>query len=83
MVERRSECLAPTGALGRPNPRWLALLIRHGYEIYCGFDADSTGENMATEMIALYPSVKRFRPIHRDWNDVLMSKLVPTPLPSA
>ena len=39
--------------------------------IYCGFDSDSAGENMAKEMIALYPSVKRLRPIEHDWNDVL------------
>jgi hypothetical protein len=64
-------CISTAGA--RPNPRWLALLIHHGYEIYCGFDADDTGENMATEMIALHPSVKRLRPLQHDWNDVLKS----------
>ena len=42
--------------------------------IYCGFDSDSAGENMAKEMIALYPSVKRLRPIQHDWNDVLKSQ---------
>jgi len=72
-------CISTAGA--RPNPRWLALLIRHGYEIYCGFDADDTGENMATEMIALYPSVTRLRPMQHDWNDVLKSKALPIPLP--
>jgi hypothetical protein len=72
-------CISTAGA--RPNPLWLALLIHHGYEIYCGFDADDTGENMATEMIALYPSVKRLRPIHHDWNDVLKSKALPIALP--
>jgi hypothetical protein len=72
-------CISTAGA--RPNPRWLALLIHHGYEIFCGFDADNTGENMATEMIALYPSIKRLRPMHHDWNDVLKSKALPMPLP--
>ncbi len=64
-------CISTSGA--RPNPRWLPLLIRRGYDIYCGFDSDSAGENMAREMIALYPSVKRLRPIQHDWNDVLKS----------
>jgi hypothetical protein len=72
-------CISTAGA--RPNPRWLALLIHHGYEIYCGFDSDDTGESMATEMIALHPSVKRLRPMHHDWNDVLKSSVLPIPLP--
>jgi hypothetical protein len=70
-------CISTAGA--RPSPRWLALLINHGYEIYCGFDADDTGENMAAEMIALYPSVKRLRPTQHDWNDELKLNLVPLP----
>jgi hypothetical protein len=72
-------CISTAGA--RPNPRWLALLIHHGYQIYCGFDADDIGENMATEMIALHPSVKRLRPMQHDWNDALKSKPLPIPLP--
>ena len=64
-------CISTSGA--RPNPRWLPFLTRQGYEVYCGFDSDSAGENMAREMIALYPSVKRLRPIQHDWNDVLKS----------
>jgi hypothetical protein len=72
-------CISTAGA--RQKPLWLPLLIHHGYEIYCGFDTDDTGENMATEMIALYPSVKRLRPMHHDWNDVLKSKALPIALP--
>ncbi len=62
-------CISTSGA--RPNPRWLPSLIRQGYQVYCGFDSDSAGDNMAKEMIALYPSLKRLRPIEHDWNDVL------------
>ncbi|MFB3905791.1 MAG: DUF3991 domain-containing protein [Acidobacteriota bacterium] len=37
-------CLSASGA--SPNPAWLPSLIRPGYEIYCGFDTDPTGEKM-------------------------------------
>jgi hypothetical protein len=62
-------CVSTSGA--RPNPRWLPSLIRQGYEVYCGFDSDSIGDNMAKDIIALYPSIKRLRPTQHDWNDVL------------
>lgn len=64
-------CISTSGA--RANPSWLSELIRQGYEIYCGFDTDSTGDQMAHALIALYPSVKRLRPSQHDWNDVLKS----------
>jgi hypothetical protein len=62
-------CISTSGA--RSNPSWLPEFIRQGYEIYCSFDTDSTGEQMAAALIALYPSVKRLRPDQHDWNDVL------------
>lgn len=62
-------CVSTAGA--RANPAWLAPLFIDQSEIYCGFDADSTGDRMADEMIALYPAVKRLRPSLHDWNDVL------------
>jgi len=70
-------CISTSGA--RPNPRWLPLLIRQGYEIYCGFDSDPTGENMAHEMMALHPGVKRLPPSHHDWNDALTSQQILSP----
>ena len=65
-------CISTAGA--RPNPRWLAPLIAQGDLVYCGFDADPTGENMARAMIALHPTVQRLRPPHHDWNDVLKAR---------
>jgi len=62
-------CLSTAGI--RPNPRWLAPLLGQGCEVYCGFDADPTGDAMAHAMIALHPTVKRLRPTRHDWNDVL------------
>jgi hypothetical protein len=62
-------CVSTSGA--RPNPRWLPWLIRQGFEIYCGFDSDATGEAMASNMSALHPTIKRLRPVQHDWNDVL------------
>jgi hypothetical protein len=63
-------CISTSGS--RPNPRWLPSLIHQEYVIYCGFDSDSTGDNMANTMIALHPSIKRLRPALHDWNDVLL-----------
>jgi hypothetical protein len=65
-------CISTAGA--RANPRWLGALIAQSYQIYCGFDADTTGENMARSMISLHPSVKRLRPALHDWNDVLQAQ---------
>lgn len=62
-------CLSTAGA--RPNPRWLQPLLDQGHPVYCGFDADPTGDDMARAMTALHPTVKRLRPPEHDWNDVL------------
>jgi hypothetical protein len=66
------QCLSTAGA--RPNPQWLQLLLEQGRQIYCGFDADPTGEDMAHAMIALHPTIKRLRPSRHDWNDVLKAQ---------
>jgi len=66
-------CISTAGA--RPNPHWLSTFIDQGYQIYCGFDADPTGDDMARTMISLYPTVQRLRPSLKDWNDVLRSSL--------
>ncbi len=64
-------CRALSTAGAHPNPPWLSNLVNKGYEIFCGFDSDKAGDTLADKMIALYPSIKRLRPIHHDWNDVL------------
>ena len=65
-------CLSTAGA--RPNPRWLRPLLNQGHPVYCGFDADPTGDDMARAMTALHPTVKRLRPPEHDWNDVLKAQ---------
>jgi hypothetical protein len=65
-------CLSTAGA--RANPRWLVDLVDQRGPVYCGFDADPTGEAMAQAMIALYPTVQRLRPPQKDWNDVLKAR---------
>lgn len=62
-------CLSTAGA--RPDPAWLPALIAQGLPLYCGFDADPTGEAMAQRMQELHPSVHRLRPPAKDWNDLL------------
>ncbi len=56
-----------------PNPAWLPPLVKKGYEIFCGFDSDATGETCAKKMAHLYPTVKRLTPDRHDWNEVLCS----------
>jgi hypothetical protein len=62
-------CLSTAGA--RPNPAWLPPLLAQHHRLYCGFDADPTGDQMAQAMIALHPDIHRLRPPRHDWNDVL------------
>ncbi len=69
LLHPSSLCVSTSGA--RPNPRWLPLFLSQGLPVYCGFDADSTGDATAQQMIALYPAVRRLRPPEHDWNDVL------------
>lgn len=64
-------CISTAGA--RPNPLWLSELLDRKIQIYCGFDADPTGDQMADRMISDHPSIKRLRPRLHDWNDVLTS----------
>jgi hypothetical protein len=65
-------CLSTAGA--RPNPLWLKPLLEQPCQVYCGFDADPTGDNMAAAMITLHPAIKRLRPPAHDWNDVLKAQ---------
>lgn len=62
-------CVSTAGA--RPNPLWLAWLLKQGWQLYCGFDTDATGEQIARTMIALHPAIRRLRPQAHDWNDQL------------
>ena len=71
-IHPQHRCISTAGA--RSNPRWLAALIQQGCQVYCGFDADETGESIARAMIALYPTVKRLRPPLHDWNHVVKSQ---------
>jgi len=75
LLHPSSRCVSTSGT--RPNPHWLPAFLSQGVPLYCGFDADSTGDAMAQQMIALYPAVHRLRPADHDWNDVL--KHHPTP----
>ena len=66
-------CLSTAGA--RPNPAWLPPLLAQHHRLYCGFDADPTGDRMAHAMTAIYPAIQRLRPPLHDWNDVLTASL--------
>lgn len=66
-------CLSTAGA--RANPRWLRRLLESGKPVYCGFDADATGDAMARAMVEAHPNIQRLRPALKDWNDVLRSRV--------
>lgn len=68
----RTLCIPTAGA--RPNPPWLGPLLKTGKPVYCGFDADSTGDDMARAMIQLHPKVRRLRPALKDWHEVLKER---------
>lgn len=68
----RALCVSTTGT--RPNPLWLPAMIERGKPVYCGFDADPAGDDMACAMIKRYPTVQRLRPARKDWNDVLKAR---------
>jgi DNA primase len=65
-------CISTSGV--RANPPWLRRLITRGYRIHCGFDTDQPGEDAASQMLALHPTVQRLRPPAHDWNDSLASR---------
>lgn len=65
--------LAISTSGANPNPAWLPRLIKKDYEIFCGFDSDVTGDSCADKMALLYPTVKRMKPKHHDWNVTLRS----------
>jgi protein strawberry notch len=67
-----SLCISTAGA--RTSPRWLESLVSDVRQIYCAFDADPTGDDMARGMIELYPQVRRLRPPSQDWNEALCAK---------
>lgn len=66
---RAYRCLSTSGA--RPDPAWLPALLHSALPLFCGFDADPTGDAMAHRMIELHPAIARLRPPAKDWNDVL------------
>jgi hypothetical protein len=72
LLHPASLCLSTSGA--RPNPHWLPGLLSQCLTVFCGFDADATGDDMAEQMIASNPSIRRLRPSLHDWNDVLKSR---------
>jgi hypothetical protein len=67
-------CLSTAGA--RSNPAWLPSVLDRAAQVYCGFDADPTGDLMAQKLIARYPAVRRLRPTAPDWNDLLKARAV-------
>ncbi len=68
----RTLCISTAGA--RPDPLWLPDLLESRKPVYCGFDADPTGDHMARAMIELHPAVHRLRPAFKDWNEVLRER---------
>ena len=56
-LQPRCRCISTSGAT--PHPPWLDTLLRQGHQVYCGFDADHTGDRSAQEMAQRYPAIQR------------------------
>jgi len=67
------DCIAISTAGATPNPAWLSHLVNRNMKIFCGFDADETGDRAAKIMLRQYPQIKRLRPDKHDWNEELKS----------
>ena len=72
MIHPEYRCISTAGA--RSAPPWLQPLLLQPNPVYCGFDADPTGQASANAMIAKNPAVKRILPARHDWNDMLQSQ---------
>jgi hypothetical protein len=68
------ERLALSTSGARADPAWLPDLLACGLHVYCGFDADRAGDDLAEALRALHPAVERLRPPLPDWNDVLRAR---------
>ncbi len=68
-IHPQCRCISTAGA--RANPAWLPQILASSIPVYCGFDNDPTGNDMADDMITKHPAVQRLRPPYHDWNDVL------------
>jgi hypothetical protein len=69
------KCMAASTSGANPNPHWINHFMDRGFEIFCAFDSDETGERTANRMCKLYPAVKRLRPEKHDWNEVLKANI--------
>jgi hypothetical protein len=63
----QSRCLSTA----RPNPTWLKPLLDQAAQVYCGFDADPTGDHMADAMIALHPGNLRGSGLHPSFDEII------------
>jgi hypothetical protein len=69
------QCMAVSTSGANPNPHWINHFMDRGFEIFCAFDSDETGERTANRMQELYPAIKRLKPQKHDWNEVLKAKI--------
>jgi len=60
-------CISTSGVCANPN--WINALLNRNYQVYCGFDNDSAGEQAWNKMSPLFPRIKRLRPKRKDWNE--------------
>lgn len=68
-IHPQALCISTAGV--NPHPAWLPEMLRKHPKIYCGFDADTAGEQTAKRMIKRYPEIQRLRPAKQDWNQQL------------
>ncbi len=63
--------ISTAGATGRM-PEWINRFQLE--TVFCGYDADHTGDLAATMLQAQNPAIRRMRPDCDDWNEILQRK---------
>lgn len=66
-------CMALSTSGVNSEPAWLPGLLKQSIPVYCGFDNDEVGEQMAKLMIKKHTAIQRLKPNKKDWNEDLKS----------
>ncbi len=70
-----TNCMALSTSGATSHPAWLPTILKHPMQVYCGFDNDKTGEQMANLMIQKHTEIRRLKPDKKDWNEDLKSSI--------
>ena len=70
-----TNCMALSTSGASSEPAWLPTILKHPMPVYCGFDSDKAGEQIAKLMIQKHTTIRRLKPNKKDWNEDLKSSI--------